>query len=973
MRKGDREGSATRFGKAEQETPRGKRLALCRCGCLVFIVLSLSIFCSAAAQDKVRSDLINVTAAVPREFPPYYEVNEKGKPVGFAIDVMERLAVLAGLRVTYLVQDSWTDVAEAVKGGRADLIPNIGISAEREAWLDYTAPVETFPVSIFVRSTTYDIQGADGLTGRRVAAVKFNVGASLLKNRKGVVDLMVFDNAMEATWELLAAHVDALVYPAPVLMKMVREAEVDDRIKIVGTPLVEIKRAVGVREGNLVLLERLNQAVNRFVGTAEYRQIYTKWFGRPQPFWTVRRVALAMSGLLLVAFAAMAAWRYRSMVELNRRLVDSMAERERAEKAQLESIARAEGERLKTEAVIAAIGDGISIQDTNYRVIYQNKTLQDLIGSHIGEYCYMAYEGKDQVCQGCPVTLSFEDGQVHTLPRIGRTDKGTLHVEVTASPLRNVKGEIIAGIEVVRDITERKLAEEALERLHRQNELILNSTAEGILGLDMQGNITFVNRAAAEMIGREIDELIGLSHHDTVHHSKPDGSPYPKQECPICAGIKDGTARDITGYETFWKKDGTSLPVEYVSNPIREQGELVGLVTTFRDITERRKLEDQLFQAQKMEAVGRLAGGVAHDFNNLMTAVIGNADLALMQLGADDPVREGLMGIKEAGRRASALTGQLLAFSRKQLLEPRVLDLNVVIKETEKMLRRVIEENVELKTVLAPDLSRVEADPTQIVQVIMNLAVNARDAMPHGGKLTIETANIELDEAYARGHGAELKPGPYVMLVITDTGVGMDEQTQSHIFEPFFTTKEKGKGTGLGLATVYGIVKQSGGFIWVYSEPGQGTTFKIYLPRAEAEAEALPKERVPTEELTGSETILIVEDDDSVRNLARRVFQRYGYTVLEAKGGEDALRVSTQHAGPIHLVLTDVVMPGMSGRELAEKLQTDWPEMKVLYMSGYMDNAIARHGILEPGTKFIHKPFTPESLARKLREVLEED
>jgi CheY-like chemotaxis protein len=257
--------------------------------------------------------------------------------------------------------------------------------------------------------------------------------------------------------------------------------------------------------------------------------------------------------------------------------------------------------------------------------------------------------------------------------------------------------------------------------------------------------------------------------------------------------------------------------------------------------------------------------------------------------------------------------------------------------------------------------------------VIMNLAVNARDAMPQGGKLTIETANMDLDEAYARGHGVELEPGPYVMLVVSDTGIGMDEETQSQLFEPFFTTKGKGKGTGLGLATVYGIVKQSGGFIWVYSEPGQGTTFKIYLPRAEAEGEALPKNQVSKEDLTGSETILLVEDNESVRHMARRTLDRYGYRVLEAKDGEEAVRVSEEHEGTIHLMLTDVVMPGMSGRELAEKLQSERLKMKVLYMSGYMDNAIVHHGILEPGTNFIHKPFTPESLARKVQEVLAEN
>jgi len=387
------------------------------------------------------------------------------------------------------------------------------------------------------------------------------------------------------------------------------------------------------------------------------------------------------------------------------------------------------------------------------------------------------------------------------------------------------------------------------------------------------------------------------------------------------------------------------------------------------NLEELKQTQAQLLQAQKMEAVGRLAGGIAHDFNNLLTVITGFSEIMLHRhLDDHDPLRESIEQIKKAGEQAASLTRQLLAFSRKQVLQPKVLGLNAVVTDMDKMLRRLIGEDVDLVTVLEPELGPVKADPGQIEQVIMNLAVNARDAMPQGGKLTIETASVELDEAYARRHVA-VEPGPYVMLAMSDTGVGMDAETQSHIFEPFFTTKEE--GTGLGLPTVYGIVKQSGGHIWVYSESGLGTTFKIYLPRVEEAVEPLKPSAAPTRSHQGWETVLVVEDDEGVRTLTREVLELDGYSVLEARHGEEALLISEQHEGPIHLMVTDVVMPGMNGRELAERLAPLHPEMKVLYISGYTDKAIVRHCVLEPGTAFLQKPFTPDALARKARLALD--
>jgi two-component system cell cycle sensor histidine kinase/response regulator CckA len=385
---------------------------------------------------------------------------------------------------------------------------------------------------------------------------------------------------------------------------------------------------------------------------------------------------------------------------------------------------------------------------------------------------------------------------------------------------------------------------------------------------------------------------------------------------------------------------------------------------------ERRRLEEQYHQAQKMESLGRLTGGVAHDFNNLLTAINGFAELMQMRMRPDDPQHPMVKSILNSGQRAADLVRQLLAFSRKQIIEPKVLDLNMVVADMDRMLRRVIGEDIHLRAVLAPDLWSVKIDPTQLEQIIVNLAVNARDAMPDGGSLTIETANVVLDEAYTATH-VEAGLGQHVMLAVSDTGVGISEKDLPQIFEPFFTTKELGQGTGLGLATIYGIVKQNGGDIQVYSEKDVGTTFKIYLPSVVENVSTISRPELEIVIPTGAETILLVEDDVNVRKLVQRVLQSLGYTLLEAENGQEALQIAASYDGLIHLLLTDVVMPGINGKMLAENLLMTRPELKLLFMSGYTDNAIAHHGVLEPGTAFVQKPFSPTVIAHKIREVLD--
>jgi two-component system, cell cycle sensor histidine kinase and response regulator CckA len=511
-----------------------------------------------------------------------------------------------------------------------------------------------------------------------------------------------------------------------------------------------------------------------------------------------------------------------------------------------------------------------------------------------------------------------------------------------------------------RDITEHKRSEERAFRLAQAVE----GSAELICMGDAAGRISFANQALLKASGYREDELIGKLFSETLR--SPHNPKHIADE--IRAGIdSEGKWR---GECLQRRKDGTDFPVFLSIGGIKDnQGVVTGSLGMAQDISERRQMEQQLRQAQKMEAVGQLAGGIAHDFNNLLMVILGYAGLITDRFGAGDPLRKEADEIIKAGNRAGSLTPQLLAFSRRQVLEPKVLNLNSLIEDVKNMLGRLINEDIELMTELDQELGVVKADQGQLEQVIVNLVVNARDAMPSGGILTIKTENIDVDEAQARKH-ALVPPGSFVRLSVMDTGIGMDAETQSHIFEPFFTTKERGRGTGLGLATVHGVVNQSNGFIWVSSEPGHGTTFEIFLPRVSEPVQAVGRETVSGRSWKGSETILLVEDDEPLRKLILNSLIGSGYTVLEASNGVEALSIAQEISGKIDLVLTDVVMPGLGGIHVADRISALYPTIKMLFMSGYSDFEPGYHG-LGRERPLLEKPFSLQNLATKLREVLE--
>lgn len=542
--------------------------------------------------------------------------------------------------------------------------------------------------------------------------------------------------------------------------------------------------------------------------------------------------------------------------------------------------------------------------------------------------------------------------------------------------ISNVVGPILDA-RLQRDWFEnkRRQAESALKESQERINLLLDSTAEGIYGIDIQGLCTFHNAACLRLLGYEENEsLIGKNMHDLIHHTRPNGSPYPEKKCPIYKAFLNREGVHVDN-EILWKKDGSSFPAEYWSYPVIKGEDLVGLAVTFIDVSERKdaekeheRLQAQFSQAQKMESVGRLAGGVAHDFNNMLSIILGYTDIILKQFKEKDPLHGFLIQIREAAQRSAALTRQLLAFARRQPIAPLVLNLNETIEAMLKMLRRLIGEDINLAWLPSADLGLVKMDPGQLDQILANLCVNARDAISGVGNITIETHNVTLDESYCI-QNLGFSPGSYVMLAVSDNGCGMDKETTNKLFEPFFTTKKEGKGTGLGLATVYGIVKQNNGFINVYSEPGKGSSFKIYFPRHDTEEKP---DRIKAASIAqgGSETILLVEDEEMILNLEKIMLESLGYRVLAAKRPSDAIHLAEDHSGEIDLLITDVVMPEMNGRELTTKLQTIKPGLNVLFMSGYTSNVIAHHGVLEEGVIFLQKPFSINELANKVRDAI---
>ncbi|MGD9366824.1 MAG: PAS domain S-box protein [Desulfobacteraceae bacterium] len=666
--------------------------------------------------------------------------------------------------------------------------------------------------------------------------------------------------------------------------------------------------------------------------------------------------------------------------------------------------------------IMMSMGDGLSIQDRNMRIVYQNKFMIDNFGSHIGKYCYNIYEKRSSVCEGCPIIESYRTGQVTKALRVGVTKDGlSFRFENIASVLRNEKGEIVAGIELCRiveerekafdelretmeklketqkqlvraeklagigqlaaelvhinerltqEMRERQSAEESLRKSEQRYRSLFKESKDAIVITLPHGEIVDANPAFEELFGSTREQIIG-SNVLRFYKNTADRARFAEElerrgfvkEFHLEVRREDGTERICRLTSSLWRD---------------EQRAILAYFTIVRDITESMRLQEQLAHSQKLESVGRLAGGVAHDFNNMLTVILGRAELALMRCNPSDLLHADLQVIIETGRRTASLVGQLLAFARKQTAAPKVIDLNDTTTGTLKMLQRLLGEDIELVWKPVTGLWPVKIDPSQVDQLLINFCINARDAIEGAGKVTIETDNASFNEAYCAMH-AEFSPGDYVMLAVSDNGCGMSKEVIDQLFEPFFTTKQLGKGTGLGLATAYGIVKQNGGFINVYSEPGEGSTFKVFFPRVDREAVKPALAKVSEAPRGHGETVLLVEDEAAILEVCQTMLEGLDFTVLTARKPSEALRLAQSYSGKIHLLITDVVMPEMNGRQLAELLRELRPELKCMFSSGYTANVIAHHGVLNEGVQFLQKPYSLNDLATKIQETLEKE
>jgi PAS domain S-box-containing protein len=874
-------------------------------------------------------------------------------PTGLAVDLVRALAPHMSRPIEIRAMD-WTEAQSLVASGQADALIQINVTDARKKIYDFSGPFLESHFAIFVRQDQVGISGISSLDGLRVGVESGGLPQQLLGTDPQIT-LSVIPNFPDGFKALNEGTIDAVVVDYRVGSYVLATNGITG-IKAAGDPIASSYSSIAVKKGNTALLSEINNALQIIKADGTYQRIINAWAPTEGVFETQGQINETFYHTIIVVLVILLLIAVIWAVTINR----LMRRRRSAEEAQREQYSTLRG-------IIDGLPAPIFSVDRQYRYTSFNAGHAAMMKAIYGVEIEQGHSMLDYM-----TVPEDREAARHNLDRAaageqlaeeaysGEELRSRKYFHVSHSPIKTDEGEIIGVAVLAQDMTERKSAEEGLRASEEQYRRFVEDDVAGVFITAPDGRVLTCNPAFARMFGfASVDDVLATN---------------------VVTIYQDHAARDavlaelrargrIDHREMAWQRlDGSPVAaIETAIGDFDEAGELVAIRGYVRDITERKRLEEQLRQSQKMEAIGRLAGGIAHDFNNLLTAINGYADILVAGMAPDEPRRSDVEEIRKAGDRAAALTRQLLAFSRWQVLQPVVIDPSDVAAGIAPMLRRLVGEQIELRTPAAPDLGRVRADPSQIEQVLLNLVVNARDAMPAGGTLTIETANTELDDEYARNH-PPVAPGPYVLLAVSDTGTGMDAVTMAHLFEPFFTTKPAGEGTGLGLATVYGIVAQSGGHVTAYSEPGHGSTFKVFLPRV-AETVEPRSEAVAEPAASGAETVLVVEDEDAVRSFVERVLGGLGYTVTTARSGAEALALAAGHRGPIDLLVTDVMLPGMNGRELSERLTALRPSLRTLFISGYTEDSIVHRGELGPDVAFLSKPFTPDALGRAVREV----
>ncbi len=919
---------------------------------------------TAAAAPRTLPDTLRF--AVLRDWPPHFRVLPDGRATGFAVDVTDAVVRRVGLHVRFVPFPSFTAAIQALRDGEVDVIPDFGVTPARAEEFAFTRPFEAFRVGVFTRRSDATITTMADLAGRRVAVVASNVAVDLVPAVQPEARTILYQDPREALFDLLAAGVDAIAYPEEVLRALARSVGVEARLRTLPTPLVEVQRAMGVRRADTLLVARLDAGVRDLVGSPEYAEIYRRWLGRRESFWTVRRVALAGAFLLGLALLSMAVWRYRSVSRLARALSHSIRERDAEHDARLREAERFRqiAERIHDVFWIATVEER--------RLEYVSPAFAEIWGLPPEELyrdqdrwiAAVHPDDRQAVLGSLPAQRLGESEREY---RIVRPDGTVRWIWDRTYPVRDAGGRVDHVVGVARDITDRVAAEGAVKTSERRFRAFVENASDLISTLDADGTMGYQSAPLPRLLGFGPDELEGHSIFDYVHPEDAAGV----HEAWRSMLARPGTAVRV-GTFRFRHRNGSWRTLDATLTNLLDDPAVGAVLSNARDVTEQEELERQLRQAQKLEAVGRLAGGIAHDFNNLLTVIRAQTDLMLSEPSLPEAIGDEIELVQSAAGRAAELTSQLLAFSREQVLRPRVVELASVVRRITRLLARVIGEDVEMVLDLPEGGPSVEVDPTRLEQVVMNLAVNARDAMPGGGTLTLRTYAEEVDGRKAEMLGG-VPSGRYAVLEVADTGVGMDEETQRRVFEPFFTTKPKGEGTGLGLAMAYGFVTQSGGHIHVHSGSGAGATFVLRFPVVGAAPEPDEPSRPtspPRPHGTASGTVLVIEDDPSVRRVAEKLLARAGFEVRAHADGESAFE-DLESGRHVDVVLTDLVLPGIGGRAVLHGIRQRWPDLPVVLMSGYAGASPGHPGDLPPDVPFVQKPFAAADLVAILRTVIQ--
>jgi PAS domain S-box-containing protein len=930
-------------------------LQVCGWACVALLALLVWVRSGSALSETNRPASKVVHAGVLNNWPPQYQLDRNGQPTGFAVDLIEQVAGAAGLRVQCTVMDSWGQLFDALRSGKIDLIPNLGITQERKQWFAFTSPVETFPIVIFIRQSTFDIRGPQDLAGRVVGTVRYNVGTRLMQQRSDI-GLNVFQTLKEAFFELLAGHVDALIYPQPVMMKLALDTGLDETIKRVGEPLLEVKRAISVHKDNRMLLDRLDSAVSDFVSSDAYQRTYTRWYGEPKPFWTPIRIVLSMTTIILVSSFAGIVWHYIRTTSINRRLRRSIQERESAEEA-----LRASEEKYRL--IVEGQNDLILKLAPDGRILFASPSIRELIGCISDEIVGtnllslvhpQDYESVQLAMQSLQVAPHFCRYEARCL-----TTRRWKWFSWSNKAVLAQTGQLREIIAVGRDTTKRKRAELRLKESEEKFRAIFEHAADSVLLLnaDFLAIVDF-NTTAHQNLGYNRREFKRLTLHDLLAVEPPDtvsGMVHKILRAdlqPVEAGL-----RAKSGQIHYYR-------IRQQAVTISDRNYTLGI---WHDITDRKMLEEHLVHSQKMEAIGTLAGGVAHDFNNILGIIIGNAELALLDVSDTHPLNQKLEEIQTAGQRARDVVAQLLSFSRQDEVRRLPVELGAIIDESLQLLRVSIPVTIEIRKKLCRQPLTVLSDATQLQQVLINLCTNATHAMEaEGGTLTVSLKKTDLDRATADQYGLRL--GAYAQLAVEDTGTGIDSAILDRIFDPYFTTKQAHSGTGMGLAMVHGIVTKYGGGITVSSQPGRGTQFRVFLPLCPAAAETKAPYRA--ESLSGRGRLLLIDDEPSILNLGIQYLSQLGYEVQSSDDAVEALKLYRKAPTRFDLVITDMTMPKLTGEMLVKEIFKINPNTPVIMCSGYPNDAV-RKKIHALGVKtFLPKPYQMRTLATAIQQAL---